>query len=64
MTKEIGEWLDEARPDTRAVRSGKRRTPEGEHAEPIFTSSSFLFDSPSDAAATCVGDFDGNGYSR
>ena len=64
MTKEIGEWLDEARPGTRAVRSGKRRTPEGEHAEPIFTSSSFLFDSPADAAATFAGEVDGNVYSR
>ncbi|MGB2192814.1 MAG: O-succinylhomoserine sulfhydrylase, partial [Luminiphilus sp.] len=43
---------------------GIRRTPEGEHAEPIFTSSSFLFDSPEDAAAKFAGEVDGNVYSR
>ena len=64
MTKETGKWLDEAGPRTRAVRSGIRRTPEGEHAEPIFTSSSFLFDSPEDAAAKFAGEVDGNVYSR
>ena len=64
MTKETGEWLDDAGPRTRAIRSGIRRTPEGEHAEPIFTSSSFLFDSSEDAAATFSGEVDGNVYSR
>ena len=64
MTKETGKWLDDAGPRTRAIRSGIRRTPEGEQAEPIFTSSSFLFDSPEDAAAKFAGEVDGNVYSR
>ncbi len=64
MTKETGKWLDDAGPRTRAIRSGIRRTPEGEHAEPIFTSSGFLFDSPEDAAAKFAGEVDGNVYSR
>ena len=64
MTKETGEWLDDAGPRTRATRSGRRRTPEGEHAEPVFASSSFLLDSPEDFAATLAGEVDGNVYSR
>jgi len=64
MMKETGKWLDDARPRTRAIRSGIRRTPEGGDAEPIFTSSGFLFDSPEDAAAKFAGEVDGNVYSR
>lgn len=63
MTRETGKWLNDAGPRTRAIRSGIRRTPEGEHAEPIFTLSSFLFDSPEDAAAKFGGEVDGNVYS-
>jgi len=64
MTKETGQWLEDAGPRTRAIRSGIKRTVEGEHAEPIFTSSSFLFDSPQDAATTFAEEVDGNVYSR
>ena len=64
MTKDAGKWLDDAGPRTRAIRAGIRRTGEAEHAEPIFTSSSFLFDSPEDAAAKFAGEDDGNVYSR
>ena len=64
MTKDAGKWLDDAGPRTRAIRAGIRRTGEAEHAEPIFTSSSFLFDSPEDAAAKFAGEVDGNVYSR
>ena len=56
MMKETGKWLDDAEPRARAIRSGIRRSPEGEHAEPIFTSSGFLFDSPEDAAAKFAGE--------
>ncbi|SFC44664.1 O-succinylhomoserine sulfhydrylase [Marinospirillum celere] len=35
---------------TRALRSGHRRTAEREHAEPIFTTSSFVFESAAHAA--------------
>ena len=63
MTKETGKWLDDAGPRTRAIRCGIRRTPEAEHAEPIFTFSSFLFDSPEEAAAKFAGEADGNSIS-
>jgi O-succinylhomoserine sulfhydrylase len=49
---------------TRAVRIGHRRTPEGEHGEPIFTTSSFVFENAAEAAARFSGDQAGNIYSR
>lgn len=64
MTKDSGKWLEAAGPRTRAVRAGIRRTQEREHGEPIFTSSSFVFDSAEDAAAKFSGDAAGNVYSR
>jgi len=56
--------LDAAALDTRAVRSGQRRTAEGEHSEPIFTTSSYVFASASEAAARFSGEQPGNVYSR
>ena len=50
--------------DTLAVRAGIVRTSEGEHAEPIFLTSSYVFDSAADAAARFSGDSSGNVYSR
>ncbi len=50
--------------DTLAIRSGHERSREQEHSEPIFTSSSFVFDSAAQAAARFAGDEDGNVYSR
>ncbi|MCB1615557.1 MAG: O-succinylhomoserine sulfhydrylase [Pseudomonadales bacterium] len=50
--------------DTRSVRSGQRRTLEGEHSEPIFTTSSYVFASAADAAARFSGEQPGNVYSR
>lgn len=49
---------------TRAVRAGQVRTGEGEHAEPIFTTSSYVFDSAAQAAARFSGEQPGNIYSR
>ncbi|MCU7942330.1 MAG: O-succinylhomoserine sulfhydrylase [Candidatus Thiodiazotropha sp. (ex Cardiolucina cf. quadrata)] len=49
---------------TQAVRVGHHRTPEGEHAEPIFPTSSFVFRSAAEAAARFSGDEPGNIYSR
>ncbi|EXJ14682.1 O-succinylhomoserine sulfhydrylase [Imhoffiella purpurea] len=49
---------------TRAIRTGHLRTPESEHAEPIFTTSSFVFSSAAEAAARFAGDVPGNIYSR
>ena len=50
--------------DTLAVRAGVARTAEGEHSEPIFLTSSYVFDSAADAAARFAGDAPGNVYSR
>jgi O-succinylhomoserine sulfhydrylase len=49
---------------TRAIRVGHQRTPEGEHGEPIFPTSSFVFASAAEAAARFAGDDPGNIYSR
>ena len=56
--------LDAAALDTRAVRGGQRRTAEGEHSEPIFTTSSYVFASAAEAAARFSGEQPGNVYSR
>jgi O-succinylhomoserine sulfhydrylase len=49
---------------TRAVRAGHRRTNEGENAEPIFTTSSFIFENAAQAAARFAYEEEGNVYSR
>lgn len=51
-------------PETQAIRIGHRRTPEGEHSEPIFTTSSYVFASAKDAADRFTGKVPGNIYSR
>ncbi|MEQ7919081.1 O-succinylhomoserine sulfhydrylase [Xanthomonas sp. WHRI 1810A] len=50
--------------DTLAVRAGQHRTPEGEHSDPLFFTSSYVFRTAADAAATFAGDKPGNVYSR
>ena len=50
--------------DTVAIRSGHRRTNELEHSEPIFATSSFVFENAAQAAARFSGDAPGNIYSR
>jgi len=50
--------------DTLAIRSGQVRTAEGEHSEPIFATSSYVFASAAEAAARFSGDQPGNIYSR
>lgn len=49
---------------TLAIRTGHRRTAEGEHSEPIFTTSSYVFANAAEAAARFAGDEPGNIYSR
>jgi O-succinylhomoserine sulfhydrylase len=49
---------------TRAIRVGHDRTAEGEHGEPIFTTSSYVYASAAEAAARFSGDEQGNIYSR
>ena len=50
--------------DTLAIRAGIHRTAEGEHSEPIFATSSYVFNSAADAAARFAGEAPGNVYSR
>lgn len=49
---------------TLAIRAGQVRTQEGEHAEPIFATSSFVFNSAAQAAARFAETEKGNIYSR
>lgn len=49
---------------TQAVRAGQIRSHEMEHAEPIFATSSFVFDNAAQAAARFAGEEPGNIYSR
>ncbi len=49
---------------TRAIRVGHERTPEMEHSEPIFATSSFVFGSAAEAAARFSGEDPGNIYAR
>ena len=50
--------------DTIAIRTGHERSGFGEHAEPIVTTSSFVFESAAQAAARFRGDEEGYIYSR
>ena len=50
--------------ETLAIRSGQLRTEEGSHGEPIFTTSSFVFESAAQAAARFSGAEKGFIYSR
>ena len=56
--------LADAQLDTLAIRAGIHRTPEGEHSEPIFATSSYVFRNAAEAAARFSGDSPGNVYSR
>ena len=56
--------LDDARIDTLAIRAGQMRTAEGENAEPIYPTSSYVFDSAEQAAKRFSGEETGNVYSR
>lgn len=49
---------------TLGVRAGQVRTHEGEHSEPIFTTSSYVFGNAADAAARFAETVKGNIYSR
>lgn len=58
------DFLEGAGLDTLAIRAGIQRTNEGEHGEPIFTTSSYVFASAAEAAARFSGNSPGNVYSR
>ncbi len=49
---------------TLAIRTGHARTQEGEHSEPIYATSSYVFSNAAEAAARFAGDEPGNIYSR
>jgi len=56
--------LDHPDFDTRAVRAGTLRSEFHEHSEALFLTSSFIFDSAAQAAATFAGEDEGFVYSR
>lgn len=56
--------LDGMSVDTLAVRAGQIRTGQLEHSDPIFPTSSFVYNSAAQAAARFGGDEPGNIYSR
>src|SRR5690606_17014679 len=56
--------LQDAALDTLAIRAGHVRSPEGEHSEALFLTSSYVFDSAEQAAARFDGSAPGNVYSR
>lgn len=58
------DFLEGAGLNTLAIRAGIQRTNEGEHGEPIFTTSSYVFASAAEAAARFSGNSPGNVYSR
>ncbi len=49
---------------TAAIRAGIHRSADREHCEPIFTTSSYVFDNAAQAAAVFAGEEPGNVYSR
>ncbi len=63
MSRDHDDWKAYG-PQTRAVRAGERRTLEGEHSEPIFATSSYVFESAEQAFARFTGKEHGNTYSR
>jgi len=56
--------LDDLAFETRAVRAGRQCTPEGEHSEALFLTSSYVFANAAEAAARFSGEQPGNIYSR
>lgn len=56
--------LADAQMDTLAIRAGHIPSGEGENSEPIFTTSSYVFESAAQAAARFSGEETGNVYSR
>ena len=50
--------------ETHAIRTGQSRTQEGEHSDPMFVTSSYVFKNAAEAAARFAGQQPGNIYSR
>lgn len=64
MMSNDNQFDDELGFETLAIRAGIHRTPEGEHSEPIFPTSSYVFASAAEAEARFKGESPGNIYSR
>ncbi|MBA6412047.1 O-succinylhomoserine sulfhydrylase [Parahaliea sp. F7430] len=64
VDQQLEDALAAAHPDTLAIRAGIQRSQEGEHSEPIYATSSYVFASAAEAAARFSGDSPGNVYSR
>ncbi|MEE4277876.1 MAG: O-succinylhomoserine sulfhydrylase [Halieaceae bacterium] len=64
MSKREDPVLEDLRWQSLAIRAGIHRSPEGEHSEPIYATSSYVFDSAAHAAARFAGEEAGNVYSR
>src|SRR5690242_20106391 len=60
----MSESDDRYHPATLAIRAGQLRSNHGEHSEPIFTTSSYVFRSAAEAAARFADTEPGNIYSR
>ena len=56
--------LFEQQAATLAIRAGQTRGAEFEHCEPIYTTSSFVFENAAQAASRFVDNAPGNVYSR
>lgn len=50
--------------ETLGIRAGQSRTPENEHSDPMFLTSSYVFGSAAEAASRFAGEIPGNIYSR
>lgn len=57
------DWEDYL-PETQSIRAGQLRTAEQEHSDPLFLTSSYVFESAAEAAARFSGKASGNIYSR
>lgn len=64
MSEYENEWMLDAELATLGVRAGQVRSAEGEHSEPIFMTSSYVFSSAEEAAERFDGSSPGNVYSR
>lgn len=62
--EQIKQILEQAELETLAIRAGTNRSHEGEHAEALWLTSSYVFENCADAAAKFSGDAEGNVYSR
>lgn len=56
--------MDKYKQDSQAVRGGQQRSPEGEHSEPLFLTSSYVFEDAAQGEQRMAFGEEGNVYSR